>query len=669
MRITNRLKAALRWRGWFWQWGLLFLALVVALWSVTQFRDAPLFILLTALTVITLNFSLPPGWGGGGLVPIVTVSSLLLQPLATAVILFLAGFGLAQLTHPFWEPVGESAAAVRPSWQQRWGQGIVYLLALLIAGYIYRRLGGSAPIIGPIADHLRPVVGLAIAYGAGFFILSLLFWLLQRRPLRQFLVDVALSNLAFGFLSLPVAVLGVVVYLGGGLPTFVIFALGITLFSVVTHLAWRRRLALSERLDQFAALNRAGLTLRETLDLPTVLELARQEILALVAADRLDILLLEPQDEEPQIGPDDFTNWVARKGRVLDLDGGNMHFAQRHGLTPPDPAPAAWLGIPLVAADAVIGVMTLQRSAPGRPFSQWHRELLMAMAGQASAAIQNARLYGETLRLFNLTDEALARRVEQLQALLDGMQEGVLLVDRSGRAALVNPLAAALLDQAASDWRSQPLSPTVAGRLGYSLAAWEDRLAALAAGQEPEGTPHTFSVAFENRGPRSLSRQETAVHAQDGRVMGWLILLRDVTEEQELAEQRADLIRMIVHDLRNPLTTLLSTLNMIERSDEAELLTHARQGVDDMLDMVDSLMDLNRMEAGQAVVDAEAMRLPPLVNNVVARLRPLATSKSITLQFDCEADLPAVWGDADMLRRVLVNLLDNALNSRRPAGR
>ena len=43
--------------------------------------------------------------------------------------------------------------------------------------------------------------------------------------------------------------------------------------------------------------------------------------------------------------------------------------------------------------------------------------------------------------------------------------------------------------------------------------------------------------------------------------MGWLILFRDITEERELAEQRADLSRMIVHDLRNPLTTMLTTLN------------------------------------------------------------------------------------------------------------
>jgi len=77
--------------------------------------------------------------------------------------------------------------------------------------------------------------------------------------------------------------------------------------------------------------------------------------------------------------------------------------------------------------------------------------------------------------------------------------------------------------------------------------------------------------------------------------------------------------------------------------------------------MVDSLMDINRMDAGQAIVEAEAMRLPPLITTVLERLQPLADQKRIALAYAPPADLPAVWGDGELLRRLLVNLLDNAL--------
>ena len=56
-----------------------------------------------------------------------------------------------------------------------------------------------------------------------------------------------------------------------------------------------------------------------------------------------------------------------------------------------------------------------------------------------------------------------------------------------------------------------------------------------------------------------------------------------------------------------------------------------RQGTTDMLDMVDSLMDMTRMEAGQLVVDAEAMRLPPLLERVVDHMLPMARQKEILL--------------------------------------
>lgn len=80
-----------------------------------------------------------------------------------------------------------------------------------------------------------------------------------------------------------------------------------------------------------------------------------------------------------------------------------------------------------------------------------------------------------------------------------------------------------------------------------------------------------------------------------------------------------------------------------------------------MLDMIDSLMDVTRLEAGQVVVDAEAMHVAPLVETILARLRPLARKKDCAIILEASAELPPVWADAEILRRVFVNLLDNAL--------
>ncbi len=644
------------------QWGLLFVGLIVSLWAVTQSREAPQLILLGLLTIITLNFGLPPKVGGGGLAPLVVVSSWLILGGETAVLLTLAGFILAELSRTMWANTWQDTVDESTRWQ-RVGQLFVYLLPLLPAVLVYDQLGGLPLKNEAVAENLAAFAGFISGYGGSYFLLSQLYWLILRRPYPQFFSDAALSSIAYGFLALPAAILGSLTFRNNGLPGFIIFGLGVIVFTVLIRLTWQRRLTLEQRLAQFSRLNQAGLSLRETLNLPTVLTRTREQVLDLVPADKFDIFLTDQGIQHATFRipySDDFTRWVIKHGRVLDLDSGNMHFASRHGLTPPTPLPAAWLGIPLTAAEKVIGVMVLQRLAPARPFSSWNREVLLALAGQVSAAIQNARLY-------NQTDEALARRVEQLQALLDGMDEGVLLLDVNGRIALVNPFAAQLLGQSAADLlRSAPEMATIT-QIGYTKAGWESRLAALRARQVPSGHPITYPVDLtgDGRSTRFITRQETAVRAADGQVMGWLLLFRDVTEERELAEQRADLSRMIVHDLRNPLTTLLTTLDFFPQPDD--LLSNAQQTTLDMLDMVDSLMDINRMEAGQFIIDAQAMRLPPLVTQVIGRLRPLIDRKQVHLDFAMPADLPPVWADADLVRRVLINLLDNALKFT-PAG-
>lgn len=674
------------------QWVLLFAALLLAIWTVTQYREAPQLILLLLLYVITTNVSLPFSQGGVGLVPVVAVSSLLVVGWETAVLLAVAGSLLAELSYALWLPMWTNLE--RPSRRQRAGMALASLAALVVAGLIYRQLGGSDPFDSADPAPLASLVGLALGYGVTYFFSIVGLWLVAKRPLNAFLRHNALSVFIAGFLAQPIALLGGVTLARSGLPAFIVFCASVMAFSLAVWLSWKRQFTLQQRLAQLRSLNETGASLRETLDFSTVLVRTYRQVVALIDVDRFFIAFVDEQgqwqrplfandttpDNPPPTGeaaspfePDDFTRWVAEEGRILDLDQRNMHFAGRHRLTPPSPRPAAWLGVPLTPGERTGGVIVLQRFADGPPFSRWDREVLLAIAGQASAAIQNARLHAETVRLYNLTDKALAQRVEQLQALLNAVQEGVLMVDTHGRIVLVNPIAATLLGQPATTLQQQPLdAATAAPALGYEQQALSALLASLAAGQVPAREPTTFAShrlrKEDGRAPRIIARSEAPVLAGSGQLIGWLMLFRDVTEEREMAERRADFTRMVVHDLRNPLTTLLSTVTlMAERLPPAAKtavgeLPHAiRTGCLDMLDMVDSLMDINRMETGQFVIEAEAMRLSPLLGHVVERLRPLAMQRRIDLQVEYAPDLQPVWADAEIIRRVLVNLLDNAL--------
>ncbi len=666
---------------WLAEWGLLFVLLVLAMGAATQSRNAPLLILLTAVAVIAINFSLPAALSSAGLMPVVAVSSLLAAGLPTAVTILLTSTLLAELSRPVWHSLWQFAPGERPLARQRLTATLIHLAALLSGAAVYAQYKGTAPLAAEGLANVNSFLALMTSFGLVYSGLMLLWWAAQSRPLSLFFRRAALPVVAAGLLALPFALLGGVTYALGGLPPFVVFCLGVAVFSIIVWLSWQRRHHLEQQLQQFAILNRSGDSLRETLELPQVLNRAHQLVTELVAVDDFVIFLKEEDAWRPytvsskqytdnggQAGDhpslarplDDFSQWVAAHGRSLHITPANVHFARQHQLIPPQPWPTVWLGLPMLLGHEVLGVMVLQRFSEARPFSPWHQELLRAVATQAGIAVHNARLHGEMVRLYNLTDEALAQRVRQLQALLNGMAEGVVMVSPAGQVMLVNPSAAHLLSENAPQPES-PLPTAVAPALGYTPEALAQRLATLADGdQAPQGRVRYSSAQ------RTLERQESLVFDRGQQLIGWLLIFRDVTEETELAAQREDLTRMIVHDLRNPLTTIATTMQMAQDHLPPDgaitgLLQDAHMGSLDLLDMVDSLMDINRMEAGQSIVDADAMRLPPLMQKVASRLRPLLAHKQISLEITAPPDLPSIWADGELVRRVLVNLLDNAL--------
>ncbi|MCA9934626.1 MAG: GAF domain-containing protein, partial [Anaerolineales bacterium] len=528
------------------EWSLLFLALLLAIWLVTREANAPQLILLLLLYIIAINFTLPPAYGSVGLVPVVAVGSVLVVGLETAVILTLISLTIAELARPLWNPMWDLVNLQRPSWAQRISNMALHLLALLSSGLIYRQLGGAAPLNEDGLQNILAFAGLAVGYGLSHFLLALLGQLIARRPLRSFLADNSLSILTASLLAQPFAIFGGITFVRSGLPIFVIFSLGVMLFSVVTWISWQRRFVAEQQLVQFGRLNDVSISLRETLELPVVLSRTHQHVTALVPADDFAISLCDDagnwqrfQDDAHFEGGsvDDFTRWTAQQQRLLNLHRRNFHYAAQHQLALPQPTPTAWLGIPLMSGMQTTGVMVLQRFGNSQPFSRWNQEILSALAAQVSSAIENAHLYSETLRLYNLTDEALARRVEQLQALLNTVQEGVLMLDTQGRVLLINPTAAALLAQPSTHMMNKVLDEeTGVTHLGYTANEWQAQQTRLQNQQPPQGNGHIFPASLQPSDGAArrvtIERTEFAVYAQDGLVMGWLILLRDITEEQ-----------------------------------------------------------------------------------------------------------------------------------------
>jgi signal transduction histidine kinase len=135
---------------------------------------------------------------------------------------------------------------------------------------------------------------------------------------------------------------------------------------------------------------------------------------------------------------------------------------------------------------------------------------------------------------------------------------------------------------------------------------------------------------------------------------------------QELESLRDSLTGMVVHDLRTPLTSLLTGLQTMElmgelNADQAECLTMATQGGETLLGMINDLLDVSKMEEGSLQLERQALAAGDLIARAEGQVKQLAAERDLKLVVEAASDLPPVWGDEEKLRRTLVNLLGNAI--------
>jgi signal transduction histidine kinase len=134
----------------------------------------------------------------------------------------------------------------------------------------------------------------------------------------------------------------------------------------------------------------------------------------------------------------------------------------------------------------------------------------------------------------------------------------------------------------------------------------------------------------------------------------------------ELEELRDSLMHMIVHDLRTPLTSIIGSLQTVMDTDydaeiTVEFVPAALASADVLLEMVNTLLDINKMESGAMDLELELASFPEVADKALAQVRGLAHEHNHELTAELDPDCPPIRADADKLRRVVVNLLGNAI--------
>jgi Signal transduction histidine kinase len=252
-------------------------------------------------------------------------------------------------------------------------------------------------------------------------------------------------------------------------------------------------------------------------------------------------------------------------------------------------------------------------------------------------------------------EKASAAAEQERAQFVESLGQGVLSVDDGLRIVRANSAAHGLLDRAPGSLVGRTL-----------IEAFLDTQVEALAQSALDGRSATGEVAIAGPdGPKLVLR---ARRAPSGGL--WLVL-EDVSELRRLQQIRAEFIDNLSHELRTPLTTVSLLAETLTREADAagdsvpprmrDRIGKIEVETGHLVQMVNELLDLSRIESGSALGVVDLLDLGEVVTGTTERLRLFAERQGVDLHVDVAASVPSVRGDEARLGQVLVNLLHNAV--------
>jgi two-component system phosphate regulon sensor histidine kinase PhoR len=258
----------------------------------------------------------------------------------------------------------------------------------------------------------------------------------------------------------------------------------------------------------------------------------------------------------------------------------------------------------------------------------------------------------------------LSQERDRLQAVLESINAGIIVVGMDLRTRMINPVAEKMLGTSAEFATGKTFTeihhaPSINGAIERAIA----------------GESTTLEINITLPADRALKVQANPVQTQTGKIAGAICVLEDITARRRLERIRSDFVANVSHELRTPVASMRAVVEalMAGAAQDPEAAGRFISDLDKesrrIADIIEDLLVLSRLESGRDEITSEPFEIRELLGEIAGEKAELAAACAVEIVLDSLGEAVMFKGSRKLVKTACSNLLDNSIKYNRPGGR